>query len=82
MTVTSPDREYFKPVEVRVGDFATFEKAIKKFRKIVEKEGTVKRFIEREQGYKRPSEKRRDKIRRAKYFRKQERKRLGGRNAR
>lgn len=36
-----------KPLEVKVGEFKSVEAAIKKFRKIVEKEGHIKDAIER-----------------------------------
>jgi ribosomal protein S21 len=34
-----------KPLQVEVGDYRTFEAAVKKFRKKVDKEGTVKAFV-------------------------------------
>lgn len=57
-----------KPLGVDVGDFASFEAALKKFRKIVEKEGIIKRALEK-QYYKKPSQIRHDKRRKAKRLR-------------
>jgi ribosomal protein S21 len=71
---TPRDSDYYKPVEVRVGDFASFEKAVRKFRKIVEKEGTLKKVVERKRGHVKKSQKRHNQKKRAEYFRKLEKK--------
>lgn len=57
-----------KPLGVDVGDFASFDAALKKFRKIVEKEGIIKRVIEKKY-YRKPSQIRHDKRRKAKRLR-------------
>ncbi len=69
MTVTQIDPKYFKSVEVEPGDFKSFDAAVKKFRKVVEKNGNLQIAVDRIKGYKKPSEKRNDKKRRAKFFR-------------
>lgn len=51
-----------KPLGVDVGDFKSFEAAVKKFRKIVEKEGVIRQVLDRKY-YKKPSQKRHDKRR-------------------
>ena len=51
-----------KPLGVDVGDFKSFEAAVKKFRKIVEKEGVIRQVLDRKY-YKKPSKKRHDKRR-------------------
>ena len=51
-----------KPLGVDVGDFRSFEAAVKKFRKIVEKEGVIRQVLDRKY-YKKPSEKRHQKRR-------------------
>jgi small subunit ribosomal protein S21 len=51
-----------KPLGVDVGDFKSFEAAVKKFRKIVEKEGIIRQVLDRKY-YKKPSKKRHDKRR-------------------
>jgi len=65
-----------KPLEVEVGAYRSFEAAVKKFRKLVEKEGTIKQVLER-RAFKKPSqirhEKRRLAKRRAELAREQER---------
>jgi ribosomal protein S21 len=65
-----------KPLEVEVGAYRSFEAAVKKFRKVVEKEGTIKQVLER-RAFKKPSqirhEKRRLAKRRAELTREQER---------
>jgi len=65
-----------KPLEVEVGAYRSFEAAVKKFRKLVEKEGTIKQVLER-RAFKKPSqvrhEKRRLTKRRAELAREQER---------
>ena len=48
-----------KPLGVNVGEFRSFEAAVKKFRKLVEKEGTIKKVLER-RAFKKPSQKRHD----------------------
>lgn len=37
--------EKCKPLQVRVGDYRTFEAAVKKFRKKVDKDGTLRAFV-------------------------------------
>lgn len=59
------------PLEVKPGEYRSFDQALKKFKKLVEKEGTIKRVIERAHGYQKPSKKRHDARRRAKYNAKQ-----------
>lgn len=54
-----------KPLEVEVGAYRSFEAAVKKFRKVVEKEGTIKQVLER-RVFKKPSQIRHDKRRLAK----------------
>ena len=54
-----------RPLEVEVGEYRSFEAALKKFRKLVEKEGTIKQVLER-RAYKKPSQKRHEKKRLAK----------------
>lgn len=44
-----------KPLGVDVGDFRSFEAAVKKFRKLVEKEGVIRQVLDRKY-YKKPSE--------------------------
>lgn len=65
-----------KPLQVEVGAYRSFEAAVKKFRKLVEKEGTIKQVLER-RAFKKPSqirhEKRRLAKRRAELAREQER---------
>ena len=51
-----------KPLGVDVGDFKSFEAAVKKFRKIVEKEGIIRQVLDRKY-YKKPSKVRHDKRR-------------------
>jgi len=68
LDLDSSHLDRLKPLGVDVGDFATFEAALKKFRKIVEKEGVIKRTLER-QYYKKPSKLRHDKRRKAKRLR-------------
>jgi len=51
-----------KPLGVDVGDFKSFEAAVKKFRKLVEKEGVIREVLDRKY-YKKPSQKRHDKRR-------------------
>jgi len=74
-----------KPLEVEVGAYRSFEAAVKKFRKLVEKEGTIKQVLER-RAHKKPSqirhEKRRLAKRRAELAREQERIRLSKRGRR
>lgn len=54
----------FKPLGVNVGEFRSFEAAVKKFRKLVEKEGTIKQVLER-RAFMKPSQKRHNKKRQA-----------------
>lgn len=54
----------FKPLGVNVGEFKSFEAAVKKFRKLVEKEGTIKLVLDR-RAFKKPSQKRHNKKRQA-----------------
>jgi small subunit ribosomal protein S21 len=54
----------FKPLGVNVGEFRSFEAAVKKFRKLVEKEGTIKHVLER-RAFMKPSQKRHNKKRQA-----------------
>lgn len=54
----------FKPLIVNVGEFKSFEAAVKKFRKLVEKEGTIKHVLER-RAFMKPSQKRHNKKRQA-----------------
>lgn len=54
----------FKPLSVNVGEFKSFEAAVKKFRKLVEKEGTIKHVLER-RAFMKPSQKRHNKKRQA-----------------
>jgi small subunit ribosomal protein S21 len=54
----------FKPLGVNVGEFKSFEAAVKKFRKLVEKEGTIKHVLER-RAFMKPSQKRHNKKRQA-----------------
>ena len=44
-----------KPLGVEVGDFRSFEAAVKKFKKLVEKEGVIKQVLDR-QYFKKPSQ--------------------------
>lgn len=57
-----------KPLEVRVGDYRTFEAAVKKFRKKVEKEGRLREALKR-QYYTKPSQLKHNKRRTAAYIR-------------
>ena len=68
LDLDSSHLDRLKPLGVDVGDFATFDAALKKFRKIVEKEGIIKRAIEKRH-YRKPSEIRHDKRRKAKRLR-------------
>ncbi len=58
MTVSFLDHSNYKPLQLEPGDFRSFEACVKKFRKVVEKEGTLRRVVERKHFIK-PSEKRR-----------------------
>lgn len=66
MTVSFLDHSNYKPLQLEPGDFRSFEACLKKFRKVVEKEGTLKRVVERKRGFIKPSEKRRKAKARAK----------------
>jgi len=74
-----------KPLEVEVGEYRSFEAALKKFKKMVEKEGTIKQVLER-RAFKKKSqirhEKRRLAKRRAELAREQERLRQSRRGRR
>ncbi len=52
----------FKPLGVNVGEFRSFEAAVKKFRKVVEKEGIIKQVLER-RSFSKPSQIRHNKKR-------------------
>ncbi len=58
MTVSFLDHSNYKPLQLEPGSFRSFEACIKKFRKVVEKEGTLRRVVER-RTFTKPSEKRR-----------------------
>ena len=45
----------FKPLQINVGEFRSFEAAVKKFRKVVEKEGIIKQVLER-RSFRKPSQ--------------------------
>lgn len=67
-----------KPLGVDVGDFKTFEAAVKKFKKLVEKEGVIKQVLDR-QYFKKPSQIRHEQRRavlRRRRLQKEEEKRL------
>ncbi|MGD9382048.1 MAG: 30S ribosomal protein S21, partial [Candidatus Thorarchaeota archaeon] len=53
-----------KPLGVNVGEFKSFEAAVKKFRKLVEKEGIIKQVLDR-RAFMKPSQKRHNKKRQA-----------------
>jgi ribosomal protein S21 len=52
----------FKPLQVNVGEFRSFEAAVKKFRKVVEKEGIIKHVLEH-RSFTKPSQVRHNKKR-------------------
>ncbi len=61
--------EYVKPLQVEPSQFHSFEAAVKKFRKLVEKDGRLKDVWARSRGYKKPSKKKHDKKRKAAHIR-------------
>ncbi len=65
MGLTFLDPSEFKPLQVECGEFISPEAAIKKFRKIVDREGTLKAVIKRARGHQKPSEKRIEKRKKA-----------------
>jgi len=62
--------DHVKPLEVRPGDFKSFEAAVKKFRKLVEKDGRLYAVRERSRGFVKKSQKKHNKKRRAIHMRK------------
>ena len=78
LDIDSSHLDRLKPLGVDVGDFKSFEAAVKKFKKLVEKEGVIKQVLERKY-FKKPSQKRHDKRRaivRRRRLQKEEEKRL------
>ena len=67
--VTFVDPSEYKPCEVRPGDFTSYDRACRKLRKLLEKDGILKRVMERERGFKKKSLVRHEKKRRARLLR-------------
>jgi ribosomal protein S21 len=65
----TPVTDHVKPIEVRPGEYNSFEAACKKFRKLVEKDGRLREIRERERGFVKKSKKKHDKKRYAKHMR-------------
>ncbi len=61
--------EYVKPLQVEPNQFKSFEACVKKFRKLVEKDGRLRDVRERARGYKKKSKVKHDKKRRAAHIR-------------
>jgi ribosomal protein S21 len=66
----TPITDHVKPLQVEPNEFQSFEACVKKFRKLVDKDGRLKEVRERARGYKKPSKKKHDKKRRAQHIRK------------
>jgi ribosomal protein S21 len=66
----TPVTDKVKPIEVRPGEFKSFEAAVKKFRKLVEKDGRIQQVRDRERGFVKKSQKRHNKKRRVLHMRK------------
>jgi ribosomal protein S21 len=66
----TPLVEKVRPLEVEPNEFRSFEAAIKKFRKLVDKDGKLRLVRERARGYVKPSKKKHNKRRYAKHIRK------------
>ncbi|MGD9381434.1 MAG: 30S ribosomal protein S21 [Candidatus Thorarchaeota archaeon] len=66
----TPVTDRVRPIEVNPGEFKTFEAAVKKFRKLIEKDGRLQEVRERERGFVKKSQKRHNKKRRVIHMRK------------
>lgn len=65
-----PITDHVKPLQVEPNEFKSFEACVKKFRKLVDKDGRLKDVRERARGYTKKSKKKHDKKRRAAHIRK------------
>ena len=65
-----PVTDHTKPLEVHPNEFKSFEAAVKKFRKMIDKDGKLRLVRERARGYVKPSKKKHDKKRYTKHIRK------------
>lgn len=61
--------DHVKPLQVEPNQFKSFEACVKKFRKLVDKDGRLKDVRERARGHKKKSKKKHDKKRRAQHIR-------------
>lgn len=66
----TPITDHVKPLQVEPNQFRSFEACVKKFRKLVDKDGRLRDVRERARGYKKKSKKKHDKKRRAAHIRK------------
>jgi ribosomal protein S21 len=66
----TPLTEKVRPLEVYPNEFKSFDTCLKKFRKLVDKDGKLRLVRERARGYVKPSKKKHDKKRRAQHIRK------------
>ena len=64
-----PVTDHTRPLEVEPGRFNSFEAAVKKFRKMIDKDGKLRLVRERARGYVKPSKKKHDKKRYNKHIR-------------
>jgi ribosomal protein S21 len=62
--------DHVRPLEIKPGEFNSFEAAVKKFCKLVEKDGKLYAVRERSQGFVKKSQKKHNKKRKAIHMRK------------